>query len=199
MIRANQERYSENNVEAVNLNQSRQIEIGSRTGRGQKYERPNVSRALVKYSNSSEILTQLNSGQLLVVDSRRRNGLIVYKRFHAEFAGPGAAVGGLFDIDCQQTIPVGDLVLLYPDSYEERQKAFTIRRHWIRVMEQLTAIPVPLQRAQMLITQFEHYFDLNTVGRLPDEALGRLVGVMPQTVKILRQSMDNNVEMTVRV
>jgi hypothetical protein len=144
------------------------------------------SRALIKYSHSSQLLTQLQSGQLFVVDSRRRCGLIVYKQFHAEFVGPGAAVGGIFDIECHQTIPVGDLVLLYPESYEERQKAFVIRRHWIRLMERLTVQPVPLQRTQMLLTQFQHYFDRETVVRLPDEAIARLVGVLPQTVRTIR-------------
>ncbi len=144
------------------------------------------SRALIKYSPTSQLLTQIRSGQLFVVDSRRRCGLIVYKRFHAEFVGPGAAVGGIFDIECQQTIPVGDLVLLYPESYEERQKAFAIRRHWIRLLERLTAQEVPLQRTQMMLTQFQHYFDRETVLRLPDEAIARLVGVLPQTVRSLR-------------
>ncbi len=152
-----------------------------------KGETGNPSRALIKYAHSAQILTQLNSGQLFVVDSRRRCGLIVYKRFHAEFVGPGAAVGGIFDIECQQTIPVGDLVLLYPESYEERQKAFAIRRHWIRLMEQLTIQPVSLHRTQMLLTQFQHYFDRETVIRLPDEAIARLVGVLPQTVRTLRR------------
>jgi hypothetical protein len=162
----------------------------SRSHRG-KDEDSHPSRALVKYFNPSEILTQLNSGQLLVVDSRRRNGLIIYKRFHAEFAGPGAAVGGIFDIDSQKTIPVGDSILLYPDTYEQRQKAFGIRRQWIRLVEQITATPVPLQRTQMLLTQFEKYFDAETVARVPDEAIARLVGVLPQTVRIVRHSIAN--------
>lgn len=35
------------------------------------------------------ILAQLHDKQLLVVNRERRNGLILYKRHHAEFAGPG--------------------------------------------------------------------------------------------------------------
>jgi len=145
-----------------------------------------MTRSLVKSSQTAELVAQLNSGQLLVVDGSRRNGLIVYKRYHAEFAGPGAAVGGFFDVGVQRTIPVGDLALIAPEKYEERQKAYSIRRHWIRLTEQLTENPVPMQRAKMLLTQFEHYFDRATVDGLPDEALASLVGVLPSTIRAVR-------------
>jgi hypothetical protein len=39
----------------------------------------------------------------------------------------------------------------------------------------------------MLLTQFQHYFDRETVIRLPDEAIARLVGVLPQTVRTIRR------------
>ncbi len=136
---------------------------------------------------SSEILAKLNSGKLLLVDSRRRNGLILIKHFHAEFAGPGAAVGGAFDLDSQEAIPVGDFCLVYPQSPQERQKAYGIRRHWVRLMEQLTAKPEALQRAQMLLTQFEQYFDAETVAQIPDRALALLIGVFPQTIRSARE------------
>ncbi|WP_341732852.1 hypothetical protein [Microcoleus sp. EPA2] len=140
------------------------------------------------YPQSSDIIAELSSGKLLLVDSRRRNGLILIKRFHAEFAGPGAAVGGAFDVDSQQAIPVGDFCLVYPESPEARQKAFGIRRHWVRLTEQLTAKPEALERAQMLLTQFEHYFDVPTVAQIPDRALALLIGVFPQTIGKARQS-----------
>jgi len=43
-------------------------------------------------SEDPDIL-KLLVGKVLMVNHRRRNGLIIYKRYHAEFAGPGAAVG----------------------------------------------------------------------------------------------------------
>lgn len=146
------------------------------------------SVSLVKSAPPSQLLTQLNSGQLLVVDGSRRNGLIIYKRYHAEFAGPGAAVGGFFDVGVRRVLAVGDLSLTSPENYEDRQKAYLIRRHWIRLTEQLTENPVPLQRAQMLITQFEHYFDPEVVSQMPDEALSLLVGVLPMTIRMIRHS-----------
>lgn len=158
-----------------------------------------MSRSLVKSSQPAELLSQLNSGQLLVVDSRRRNGLIIYKRYHAEFAGPGAAVGGFFDVGTQRTIPVGDLALIAPEEYEHRQKAYSIRRHWIRLTEQLTENPVPLQRAKMLLAQFEHYFDPDTVDGLPDDALANLVGVLPSTIRMVRHPKTAERKQLVRV
>ena len=145
---------------------------------------------MTEHPHSSDILAEINSGKLLMVDSRRRNGLILIKRFHAEFAGPGAAVGGAFDVDSVHAIPVGDFCLVSPQSPEERQKAFGIRRHWVRLTEQLTRKPVALERAQIILTQFEQYFDAETVVQIPDRALALLVGVFPQTIRAARQ-IDN--------
>jgi hypothetical protein len=142
---------------------------------------------LIDNLHSSDIIKELSKGKLLLVDSRRRNGLILIKHFHAEFAGPGAAVGGAFDVESQQAIPVGDFCLVYPQSPQERQKAYGIRRHWVRLMEQLTAKPEALERAQMLLTQFEQYFDSETVARIPDRALALLIGVFPQTIRSARE------------
>lgn len=150
----------------------------------------NLGTDLTEHPDSSLLLAEINSDQLLMVDSRRRNGLILIKRFHAEFAGPGAAVGGAFDADSVEAIPVGDFCLVSPQSPEERQKAFGIRRHWVRLTEQLTAKPAALERAQMILTQFEQYFDRETVAQIPDRALALLVGVFPQTIRAARQGND---------
>lgn len=141
--------------------------------------------------NASEILKLLHSGQVLMVNSRRRNGLIIYKRFHAEFAGPGAAVGGFYDRDCEAALPVGNLSLLSPATPEERQKAYLIRRQWIRLMKQITEKPSAQQRVQKILEQFEQYFDSETVTRLPDEAFALLVGVLPQTVRVVRRAFGH--------
>lgn len=136
----------------------------------------------------SEILKLLRSGQVLMVNSRRRNGLILYKGFHAEFAGPGAAVGSIYDRDCDWALPVGNLSLLTPESHEERQKAYLIRRQWIRLMKQITEKSLPQQRVQKILEQFEQYFDSQTVAQIPDEAFARLVGVLPQTANVVRNT-----------
>ena len=126
-----------------------------------------------------------------MVNSRRRNGLILYKQYHAEFAGPGAAVGSFFDFDCQQALPVGHLSLVSPQSDEEKQKAYLIRRQWIRLTRQSTEHPSPIQRVKKILKQFDTYFDSDTVAQLPDEAFARLVGVLPQTVWRVRKNPED--------
>lgn len=137
-------------------------------------------------ANSHEIVEQLRSGKLLVVNSRRRNGLILFKPYHAEFAGPGSAVGGLLDLDCQRAIPVGNFSLVEPDTYEARQTAYKTRRQWIMLTKQLTDRAEPLERAERLLTQFDAFFDHETVAQLPDDVLAPLVGVLPQTMAMAR-------------
>ncbi|WP_242058777.1 hypothetical protein [Microcoleus sp. FACHB-SPT15] len=133
----------------------------------------------------------ISLNDLRIVNSRRRNGLILYKRYHAEFAGPGAAVGGEFDWDCQGVLPLGNLLLDSPGSADERQRAYMIRRQWIRLTRQITDNPVPVQRAQLILNQFEQYFDSETMAQLPDEALALLVGVLPQTITMARYSVES--------
>lgn len=130
--------------------------------------------------------------QLLIVNPCRRNGVILWKRYHAEFAGPGAAVGGIFDQDCRLMIPVGELQLLTPESADERKRAYLIRRQWVQLTRQITSHSTPAQRVQQILNQFLGFFGAETISRMLDEtfallveALAMLVGVSPHTVKIV--------------
>ena len=136
---------------------------------------------------SSEILKLIHSGKVLMVNSRKRNGLILFKEYHAEFAGPGAAIGGDYDSDCQGILPIGNISLLTPECHEERQKAYLIRRQWIRLIKQITEFPIAKQRIQKILDQFEVFFPAEIVADIPDTAFARLVGVLPQTVTIVRR------------
>ncbi|MDJ1177207.1 hypothetical protein [Roseofilum capinflatum] len=127
-------------------------------------------------------LSQLKSGKLLMVNKSRRNGLIVYKRYHAEFAGPGAAVGGNCDSDCHGFLPVGNLDLVSPENWEERRQAYLIRLQWIRFTHQFTDQTIPLNRAQKILQHFEAFFGAKTLSTIPDEALSLMVGVFPETI-----------------
>ncbi|MEL6468087.1 MAG: hypothetical protein AAFQ74_00030 [Cyanobacteria bacterium J06623_4] len=132
------------------------------------------------------VVEKLEGGQLWVVNSRRRNGLIVLREFHAEFAGPGAAVGSSLDEDIVKVIPIGNLSLLEPDSHEAHQNAIKIRLQWIRLTQNFTDQPEPDDRARMILEQFKTYFDQATVDLVPDEAFALLVGVLPQTIRRVR-------------
>ncbi|WP_416670739.1 hypothetical protein [Egbenema bharatensis] len=148
---------------------------------------PTAYPATLEDSDPEVILNCIRSGIIWAVNSRRKNGLILYKRFYAEFAEPGAAVGGEYDRDCQRVIPVGNLSLLQPETHESRQNAYLIRRQWIKLTQQFTDQSAPLQRAQMILNQFETYFDQPTIARIPDEAFAMLVGVFPYAVRIARR------------
>ena len=133
------------------------------------------------------VVEKLESGKLWVVNSRRRNGLIVLREFHAEFAGPGAAVGGDLDSnDIVGVIPIGNLSLLSPDSHEAHQNAIKIRLQWIRLTQNFTDQPQPDDRARMILEQFKTYFDQATVDLVPDQAFAMLVGVLPRTIQRVR-------------
>jgi len=140
-----------------------------------------------QHPDTDIVLDKINSGKLLVVNSRRRNGIVVYKKFHAEFAGPGAAVGGALDTHCDRITALGNLSLVEPKSYEDQQKAIRIRLQWVRLTQNFTDKPIPLERAQMILEQFKTYFDQSIVDSVPDEAFSLLVGVFPCTVRKARR------------
>ncbi|MEL6936809.1 MAG: hypothetical protein AAFO59_09095 [Cyanobacteria bacterium J06607_17] len=136
------------------------------------------------------LLKKINRGDLLVVDSRRRSGLIIFREFYAEFAGPGAAVGGDFDQGCHKIIPLGNLSLIEPNDHEDHQKALKIRLQWIRLTQNFTDQPRSNDRAQMILDQFKTYFDKGTIDNVPNEAFALMVGVLPQTVRRVRLGLD---------
>ena len=135
-----------------------------------------------------QLLSRLKAQELLVVNPRRKNGLIIYKRYHAEFAGPGAIVGGQFDLGVVNLLAVGNVSLISPPDSQARKQAYKMRRQWVRLTTQIINNPEPLERAQVILNQFEHWFDTETVADLPDEAFALLVGVLPQTIRKVRNT-----------
>lgn len=143
-----------------------------------------------RHSEASAILARLHAKQVLIVNPRRKNGLILYKPYHAEFAGPGAVVGSDFDRDVVRVFPVGNLSLILPQNFKERINGYLIRRQWIRLTKQITENPIAIQRSQVILNQFENWFDAESVAQLPDEAFAMLVGVLPQTIKKVRTEIE---------
>lgn len=158
----------------------------------------NTPVQIIDCTNPDDLLRYIQEGRVLAVNKRKRNGLILYKQFHAEFAGPGAAVGGVFDADCQKVIPVGNLSLVAPETHEERQEAYLIRRQWIRLTQQFTDTSEAIQRAKKILNQFETYFDAPTIARIPDESFALMVGVMPSTVRLARRPPAGKVSVKMR-
>lgn len=138
--------------------------------------------------STAQVLADLQSGKLFIVNSRRKNGLILYKSHYAEFAGPGAAVGSIFDRDAIAVYPVGNWSLLTPEDANEQDRAYRMRRQWIKLFHQMTQATVPEERVRTLLNHMETWFDRATVLAIPDEVIARLVGVLPSTVQQVRQS-----------
>ncbi|ACB53032.1 unknown [Crocosphaera subtropica ATCC 51142] len=143
-----------------------------------------------KQQQINEILQNLHDKQLLIINPRRKNGLILYKPYHAEFAGPGAAIGANFDHDVLDVLPVGKLSLMKPRTSQERINSYLIRRQWVKLAKQISDNTIPQQRAQVILNQFEHWFDLETANLLPNETFALLVGVLPQTMKKVRTQSE---------
>ncbi|HBB34327.1 MAG TPA: hypothetical protein DDZ80_13590 [Cyanobacteria bacterium UBA8803] len=141
----------------------------------------------------TDILTQLQTGQLLRVNGDRGNAIIICHRHHAELAGPGAVVGGPFDLDCNRVIPIGNISLVYPESRRDRQKGYVLRQRWILFTQHAMQSYVPLQRAKTMLILLHKYFDSEVIDQLPDEVIAQLVGVLPKTVEMLRQSWQPQV------
>lgn len=141
--------------------------------------------------NTKQVLTQLSSGQILTIDSRCRGGIILCKRHHAEFAGYGAAVGGSCDINCNRVIPIGDVRLIHPESFPDRQKAFIMRQRWFRFTQKAMESSVPLQRAHIILVMLEKYFGTEAINSISDDVICQLIGVLPKTVTMVRQYKVN--------
>lgn len=138
----------------------------------------------------TDILNQLQSGQLLRVKAARGNAIIICHRHYAELAGPGAAVGSVFDLDCVRVVPVGKISLIYPESGAERKKAYMMRQRWILFTQKAMVSYVPLQRSKNLLILMHKYFKPQLIEELPDEVLANLIGVLPTTMAMARKPLQ---------
>ena len=163
------------------------VQVSPATNTTSSQDINDTKKTVIIPMNEDSIVAQLRDKQLLVVNPKKKNGLIIYKRYHAEFAGPGAVVGSYFDLDVVGVLAVGNLSLICPKTSQDRVSAYLLRRQWIRLLKQITDNPEPLQRAETIINQFRNWFDEETSEKLPNEAFARLVGVLPETVRRARE------------
>lgn len=135
---------------------------------------------------AKKLSTVTESAPLLAVSEHKRSGLILCKPFHAEFAGPGAAVGTLVDDECATVIAIGSPEIIEMVSHEERQRAYSRRIQWIRWLQKITDHSDPVQRLEKLFSGLEAFFGGLVLDNLSDEVLALLAGVLPQTVAVAR-------------
>jgi hypothetical protein len=126
------------------------------------------------------------SEPLLAISEQKKSGLILCKEFHAEFAGPGAAVSSLAEQSYQAVIAIGSPELLPVTTIESRRRAYGRRIQWGRWLHKIVEHPDPAMRAERLLAGFEEFFGRQVVISLPSEVLALLAGVFPSTIEQVR-------------
>jgi hypothetical protein len=131
-------------------------------------------------ASSSE--TALTTSRLLAISQQKKSGLILCKAYHAEFAGPGAAIGSSAEEQYTAVIAIGSPEIIEVTTHEERQSAYSRRIGWIRWLQKIVDNPDPIQRTEKLFSSFEEFFGRQILLDLPNEILAMLAGVLPETV-----------------
>ena len=135
-------------------------------------------------------LDLFKSGQLLVLKPNCRGWLIIQKPFYADFVGPGAAVGGSFDIQSTSVYVMGEVEFYAPTTYEERQQAFQTRIAYIQKLEEILSVSSAIHRACLMIQQLSLWLGVSHVRRIPLELIAQLGGVLPKTVSVAWQRLS---------
>ncbi|MEQ9552038.1 MAG: hypothetical protein RIM23_20820 [Coleofasciculus sp. G3-WIS-01] len=137
-------------------------------------------------------LDLFKSGQLLAIKPDCQGALIIQKRFYADFAGPGAAVGSSFDVECTSVYAIGEVEFYAPATYTERQQAFHKRMAYCETLQSIVVIPSPLDRATTTLHQLSQLLDANVISEIPSALIAQLAGVLTKTVNIIRQQRPTN-------
>ncbi|WP_404788285.1 hypothetical protein [Altericista sp. CCNU0014] len=142
-------------------------------------------------SKNNQPIELLKSGQLLAVTDGATSGIILQKPFFAEYIGPGAAIGGLFDLKCVTIYALGQAEFTAPATLEERQEAFRRRIDQIETMQTLCQEEVPLRRAIDLLDMLCDRFGIDEIRSIPNDVLAKVVGVLPGTIAMAWQKQFN--------
>ncbi len=141
---------------------------------------------------NTQLLSRLQSGQLLQVHAPRGGTVIICHKYYAQIVGHGAAIGGSLDVDCDRIIPIGNVSFSYPKSRAERQKAYQVRKRWIEATQKAVKHLVAANRARIILVMLKKRCGSQEVSRLPDEVLAKLIGVLPQTMAVIRQGINDS-------
>jgi len=130
--------------------------------------------------------TKSNYPPLLAIGQQKKSALILCKAFHAEFAGPGAAIASPVEFGYTAVIAIGEPEITVVETYPERQSAYSRRIQWIRWLQKIAEHPEAGQRVEKLFSGFEAFFGSQILIDLPDEILALLAGVLPFTIATVR-------------
>ena len=123
---------------------------------------------------------------LFAISERKKSGLILCKQYHAEFAGPGAAVSCIVEPAYRAVIAIGSPELISTSTFEDRRRAYGRRIQWGRWLQKIVEHSDPMVRSEKLLAGFEEFFGRQVVIGLPSEVLALLAGVFPGTIEQVR-------------
>ncbi|MER3433091.1 MAG: hypothetical protein C4288_06590 [Leptolyngbya sp. ERB_1_1] len=123
---------------------------------------------------------------LFAISEHKKSALILCKQYHAEFAGPGAAVNCAAEPAYRAVIAIGSPELIPTTTVEERRRAYGRRIQWGRWLQKILEHPDSMVRAEKLLAGFEEFFGRQVVTGLPNEVLALLAGVFPGTIEQVR-------------
>jgi hypothetical protein len=141
---------------------------------------PSDHAVILKPEN--HLLQTLQSGQLLYLTDIPGTGLILQKAFHCELIGPGAAVGGMFDLGCRSIYTLGKVSFAVPTTAAERGAAFNQRIVYVKRLQEITIAESPLRRADSILRYLDQIIGLEKMQPLPEELIAQMVGVFPSTL-----------------
>lgn len=145
--------------------------------------------SLIPYPHikSTQVLTTVQSGQLLQLSAEKGNVLIICYAHHAEIVGSGSAVGGCFDASARQIIPVGDVSFSVPQSTAEKQQAYKIRKMWMNTVQNVNdKYTSSWRRVWILLSMMANYCGWEKIEPLSDQLIAHIVNVLPATVAKVR-------------
>ncbi|WP_299411522.1 hypothetical protein [Acaryochloris sp. IP29b_bin.148] len=134
----------------------------------------------------------LKDGQLLSLAQNNPAGLILQKPYYAEYIGPGAAIGGMFDLQCVTIHTLGKAELTVPETLDERQDAFQRRMEDIEKMQQICEQDLPIERAVAVLEMLSQHFHQEEIQTISNDILAKLVGVLPSTMAAAWQQLSHS-------
>jgi hypothetical protein len=142
-------------------------------------------------TGGSTVVRLSRASQLLAISEQRKSGLILCKAFHAEFAGPGAAISSFVEQPYRAVIAIGEPELVTIETQADRRQAYSRRIQWGRWLSKIAEQADPVLRIERLFAGFEGFFGRQVVMSLPAEVVASMVGVLPETAKAVQERYFN--------
>lgn len=143
-------------------------------------------------AENKQPIEMLKDGQLLSLSKQSPAGLILQKPYYAEYIGPGAAIGGMFDLQCVTIHSLGQAELNVPETLDDRQDAFQRRMEDIEAMQLICEKDLPIERAVAVLEMLSQQFHPDEIQMISNDILAKLVGVLPSTMAAAWQQVSQS-------